>query len=1265
MAGETDSMTGQKTRQKHFLWPVAACLFGLVWSALNAGFQQAFVRIGSRARWQTLPVSYRIHAGGLPGLGNGSEFIAVQRAFDTWQNLPSSSIAFHYEGTTPIQSGGNDGVNVISFQDTSFSFGTGTIAVTLSSSSQGFFRDADILFNPSNPNITFATDGRPDGFDIQAIATHEIGHFLGLDHTAIVSATMNPTGARGTVFPRALKSDDILGASTLYPETAWFDATGGLRGRITNAGANVFGAHVVVLDTEGNAVVSTLTELDGTYQISGLSPGSYALYVEPLDGPVTESSIGGQYDSRVNVNFTTTFLGGTLNPAQRQSVQITAGSTLQEINIAVLPAPASALNLTSPSLGQRVGQGTSVAFNVRGDGVVDGITLQIPGSAVSLAAPIFSGGNTVRLTTSVDALASPGVRPIFAQRADATSALTGGLVITGQPPTLSSIQPAAGLNSGGSRVTVTGANFSSGMEVSLAGVPLIDLTVLDSATLLGTTAPNKIGPLTLLAVNPDGTSGVLASAFVASALPPVVSAVNPVSGPPTTVVTLSGSNFDSSIANVSVSFGGVPATVVSSSQTQITAIVPFGAVSGPVTVTVFGQQVAGPVFTVTSPKPSTNRAETQFQYLDVSSASGGTRVDFLNSNDDDSTQLSLPFDFTLFTSTFLAGTKLNVTTNGWMAFGESIAQPEFQNGSLPGTSVPRQGSASGTTGTLSPSLIAPFFDDLILQRQDSSVSARLIGTAPDRRWVIDWQNLSIIDENGSLLDGRVSFQVILFEGSNDIAFQYKTLEGPRSYGESATVGLQNAARTLAAQFSFNQGRLYPGRVVVFRFDPTIATYSVSASEVKQYIPSVTDTARFRTNLGLTNISPVQTQATLTLFAANGSAIASRTVVVPAGGLLQLNNVISFIRGLSPTQTNNLSGAVVITASQPLVAFATQIDNTSDDPSLQTGRSAGATQLLIPSATSVNQFRSSLVIQNTGGSAAQVRLRQRDTNGTLRGELVVSIPSNGFYSQDDIHASLGLSGLFGPLEISSLSSMPLVATSRVYSVNSGTSGFFEGRDVSVASSSGVVPISQDNAAFRTNLGINNLGVTPADVQVNLYSPSGVLLGTTTVNVPAGGLRQLDNVNRTLTGAGGVSDTLGFIRLTSSQPLLGYSTLINNVGDDPGLATNVVSGATRLLIPSATNVNQFRSTLAVINLANSSAPIRLIVRNTSGGIQAQSDGVVIPPNGIYNVEDILTSLGLVNSYGPIEIQSLNEVPLAAVSRVYSIIDNTSGFFAGQPY
>ena len=123
-------------------------------------------------------------------------------------------------------------------------------------------------------------------------------------------------------------------------------------------------------------------------------------------------------------------------------------------------------------------------------------------------------------------------------------------------------------------------------------------------------------------------------------LPPVVSAVNPASGPPTTVVTVSGSNFDSSTANVSVAFGGVPQPWYLRRRRRSPRLCPSAPCPGPVTVTVFGQQATGPVFTVTGPKPSTNRAETQFQYVDTSSSSGGTRVDFLSSNDDDTAQLT-------------------------------------------------------------------------------------------------------------------------------------------------------------------------------------------------------------------------------------------------------------------------------------------------------------------------------------------------------------------------------------------------------------------------------------------------------------------------------------------------------------------------------------------------------------------------------------------------------------------------------------------------
>jgi Matrixin/IPT/TIG domain len=1242
---------------------LALCLWSVVSGPASL---EAFVRIGSRARWETLPVPYRIHAGGLPLLGNNSEFIAVQKAFQTWEDLTTCAVAFRYEGTTDVQTGGNDGVNVISFQSSqSEFFGSGTIAVTISTSSQGRFIDADILFNHSNPNITFATDGSSDDFDVQAIATHEIGHFVGLDHTSIVSATMNPTGARGSVFPRVLKSDDIIGASTIYPEPNFLSITGGLLGRVTNSGANVFGAHVVLVDGEGNAVVSTLTGLDGTYEISGLPPGTYSAYAEPLDGPVTEANVGGQFDSRVNVNFTTTFLGNTLNPNQRQTFQISAGSTLQEVNIAVLPSPASPLNLTSPSLGQRISQGTTIAFTARGEGVIDGISFQVLGTGINLASPVFMSGNSARLTTTVDAAAPVGLRTLFARRSDATSALSGGLIITGEPPTLSSVSPSSGGNSGGTRVTITGANFRAGMQVAVGGVPLTDVAILNPTTVAGTTGSNRPGNLTLLAVNPDGTSGTLLGGFAVSAPPPGVSSVSPLSGPPETVVTILGSNFDTNLSNVTVRFNGVPATIVSAAATQIVTIVPYGASTGPISVSIFDQSVTGPQFTVSAPQPSSNRAEPQFQYVDVST--GGTTVTFQGSDsaDDGLAELTLPFDFSLFSTRFLAGAKFFVTTNGWMSFSSPGVTAEWQNGPLPGTSVPRQGSAIGTTGTLAPSLIAPFFDDLVLDRSDSKVMTRLLGTAPQRRWVIDWQNLNILDENGSGLGSRVSFQAILFEESNDIAFQYKTLEGPRSLGESATVGLQNAGRSLAAQFSFDQASLYSGRAVAFRFNPNDATYQIVASEIKQYIPFVIDTVRFRTNLGLTNLSAVAAQATVTLYDGSGGVIASRATSLPPSGLTQLNNVISFVRGTSPLETNNLSGSVIVTADQPLVTFATQIDNTTNDPSLLIGKAVGATQLLIQSTTSVSQFRSSLVVQNAGTAPAQVQLRQRDTDGVIRGELTISIPANSHFSSDDIHATLGVGGLFGPLEITSLNSVPVVATSRVYTTNSGTSGFFEGQEVSAASQNGVIPISRDTSAFRTNLGISNLGNVTANVQVSLSSVTGALLGTTAVTVPAGGLVQLNSVNRALTGAPGVSNTTGYLRITSDQPVLGFSSLIDNSSDDPGLALSSAAGATRLIIPSATNVNQFRSNVTIVNLSgNTAASVRITSRDTSGSVLAQST-IAIPPNGAYLEEDILSSLGLSNRFGPLEIQCLNNLPLSAVSRVYSIFDNTSGFFTAQPY
>jgi hypothetical protein len=911
-----------------------------------------FVRSGSNAKWQNLPVPYKINSLGLPSSSNASEFVAVQRAFDTWQNIPTSTIAFSYQGTTDIVNAGNDGTNIISFRDNDYPFSSGTIAVTVSTYSAQSFLDADIVFNPV---LSFSTSGKDDAFDIQSIATHEIGHFLGLDHTAIVSATMNPSGAKGSVHPRFLKSDDIIAASSLYPTASFTSTTGGFSGRITNGGANVFGAHVVALDTtQGSPIVSTLSQLDGTYQMVGLPAGTYSVYAEPLDGPVSESDFGGPYDSRVNTNFTTTFLGNTLDFSSRQIINVVAAGVVPNLDIAVLPAPPSTLNLTGPGLGVYGPQGVSGSFDVKGGGLVAGLNFYITGPGISVDSATFPSTGNATVSVTISPSAPSGLRDLFAQSTAGLSALTGGFIITDPDPALSSATPNSGGRAGGTRITLSGSNFVPGTVAYVAGLPLSNLTLVDSNTLQGTTPPNASGNLDILIVNPDGTSTVLTGGF----------------------------------------------------------------------------------------------------------------------------------------------------------------------------------------------------------------------------------------------------------------------------------------------------------------------YSIAPAGTNQFVPFVIDTAQFRTNLGLTSVSSQAASATVSLYDNTGAPVGNQTVSVPAEGLVQLNNVIRSIRGTS--QVTNSSGSVIISSDQSLIPYATQIDNSSNDPSLEIGKAAGKTQLLIPSATSVTPFRSSLILQNVGTADATVHLVQRDTSGGSRKEATVTIPRAGLFQSDDIHATLGLSGLYGPLEITSTNSVPLVATSRVFSPNSAASGFFEGIDLATVANTAVVPITQDTNSFRTNLGINNVGGAQANVSISLYGTDGTLLGSQNAVVPAHGLLQLNQVNRVLTGSSNVTNTTGYIRLSSTQPVAGFSSVINNASNDPGLAPSLVSGATRLLVPSATNVNQFRSTLTLVNLGNSvSARIRLTFRDSSGNILAQNQTIVVPVNGIYNVDDILTTLRIISNYGPIQIESLDSVPLAAVSRVYSMSNNTNGFFLAQPF
>jgi hypothetical protein len=79
----------------------------------------------------------------------------------------------------------------------------------------GRILDADVEINSFKVELTVSTDHPVD--DLQSIATHEAGHFLGLGHSLAKGATMNASYNPRTTDFRTLSADDVAGICAIYP----------------------------------------------------------------------------------------------------------------------------------------------------------------------------------------------------------------------------------------------------------------------------------------------------------------------------------------------------------------------------------------------------------------------------------------------------------------------------------------------------------------------------------------------------------------------------------------------------------------------------------------------------------------------------------------------------------------------------------------------------------------------------------------------------------------------------------------------------------------------------------------------------------------------------------------------------------------------------------------------------------------------------------------------------------------------------------------
>jgi hypothetical protein len=188
--------------------------------------------------------------------------------------------------------------------------------------------------------------------------------------------------------------------------------------------------------------------------------------------------------------------------------------------------------------------------------------------------------------------------------------VAAGISLDRTPPALTIASPANGATVASSSLTVSGSvsdNLSGVATATCNGAAAVvqngsfscAVTLASGANQVQVNAADRAG---------NGASVTLSVTFAVPA--PAITNLSPASGPPGTLVTITGTNFGATQGSSTVTFDGVSVTVASWTATQIVVTVPIGAASGNFLVTVGGQASNPALFTVAVPPQITSLSPT-------------------------------------------------------------------------------------------------------------------------------------------------------------------------------------------------------------------------------------------------------------------------------------------------------------------------------------------------------------------------------------------------------------------------------------------------------------------------------------------------------------------------------------------------------------------------------------------------------------------------------------------------------------------------------
>jgi Matrixin len=189
---------------------------------------------GPSLNWVGRKATYRLNQSGTRDIAGTQEFAVIRQSFATWQAVSGGDFAFTDGGMTASERVGFDfrhldqNENIVIFQldwphDENRIIG---LTTTTYNAQTGEIFDADIELNDEYFDFTVGDDDVQT--DLLNTLVHEVGHFIGFDHTdkdgspidtaCASTATMSMTSSIGETAKRVLSPTDQMGMKFVYPK---------------------------------------------------------------------------------------------------------------------------------------------------------------------------------------------------------------------------------------------------------------------------------------------------------------------------------------------------------------------------------------------------------------------------------------------------------------------------------------------------------------------------------------------------------------------------------------------------------------------------------------------------------------------------------------------------------------------------------------------------------------------------------------------------------------------------------------------------------------------------------------------------------------------------------------------------------------------------------------------------------------------------------------------------------------------------------------